>query len=703
PVKRRITITGNTGLAVLYGVYQYLSDLGVRWLAPGDIGTNIPRFADVHIRAGKRSYSPSFDYRCLSLSSTPENHFGGTDIQTAYYDYQLYLLRNRTQFEHNRMRYATRGAFAFNLVHGNGGHGIKARTGLDKADITKQPERFALVTESGVQKRRFDGGQVCFTNRENIQRAIESCVAFFREMERTKGSRCSDLDDLYIVEVSQSDCSGYCECENCAKVAGKGPGGKDRLAWHFWNLVAKALDEKMPGKLIGVISPYMDLTQPPDDVKIEPNIMVITPLVFSWEKAPENKESYPFPKSFAQCVSRIKGAGATVLQSYSYLNFPWSPTPLHILDAAQGFAKLGYRRYHLEAMQRSEYAWPIVWSLAQFTWDSTKDPREYLKEFCREYYGAPYDQDVLWILEDMTRRAYVMERMNYGSCLDTSSMFPDELIKKARDRLVGAVRQSQGRPQARLRRFRDAMEAQFRLAETYRAYCKALNNRTAEDIADFEKRASGLETFWQQNDLKSISTTARTPQVAAQNMLKTDFAHLKPSARKEIDGKGPGDERWMQELFAGSEPPRSLPNLFPLPEIWKFHIDYDNRGIEDGYFRVEHDDSKGWPAVSTWNFPSAQGYDVQIGGYFWYRVKFRAPLFPAGKKVFLRIGALDDSGDVYLNGIKVGSQPPGDWDKSFAMDVTKQIRPGAENVLAVHGYDSGGREGVWRPSALYTD
>jgi len=61
-------------------------------------------------------------------------------------------------------------------------------------------------------------------------------------------------------------------------------------------------------------------------------------------------------------------------------------------------------------------------------------------------------------------------------------------------------------------------------------------------------------------------------------------------------------------------------------------------------------------------------------------------------------------GDIGTNSVKVGSQPePRDWDKSFAMDVTEQIKAGEENVLAVHGYDSGGAEGVWRPSALYTD
>ena len=703
---RRVHITGNTGLAVLYGVYQYLGDLGVRWLAPGEVGTNVPRYADIPIRPGERKYSPSFASRALALSSTPENHFGGTNIKDALYDYLLYLIRNRTQLGRFSV---SRGAFGFNVCGTGSGHSVKPMTGLTRTKVAKglmeeQPERFALVTGSDfVQKRRYEGGQVCFTNETNIRTAIESCIAHFEKLKETESERGSDLDEDYTVPMGLSDCFGICECESCTKIAGKGPNSKDRLVWWFWNRVARGLDEKMPGRIMAVHSPYMDLTQPPDDVTVEPNIMVVTPLVFSWEKAPENKESYPFPKTFLQWATRTREAGAA-LGCYNYLNFPWSPTPLLVLDAAQGYAKLGYKHYHLEAMQRSEYAWPIVWSLAQFTWDSSREPRDYLKEFCREYYGAPYDESVLWILEEMTQNAYTMERINFGGAFDTSYMLPDKLIGGARGRLRNAVRQSQGKQQERLRRFTNAMEAQFRLAETYRAYCKALNHRTAADIADFEKRARGLQDFWRKRNLKAISTSARTPEVAAGLFLKTDFSTLKPAARKELQGKGPADERWMAELFAGAKVQRDPPNLFPLPEIWRFHLDYDNKGLEQGYSKVDYDDSKGWQPLSSWNFPASQGYGSQIGGYFWHRVRFTAPKFPAGRKVLLRIGSLDDTGDVYLNGVKVGTQPePRNWDKSFAMDITAAVKPGEANVLAVHGYDSGGAEGVWRPSAIYTE
>ncbi len=44
-----------------------------------------------------------------------------------------------------------------------------------------------------------------------------------------------------------------------------------------------------------------------------------------------------------------------------------------------------------------------------------------------------------------------------------------------------------------------------------------------------------------------------------------------------------------------------------------------------------------------------------------------------------------------------------EWNKSFAVDVTKFIKPDKENLLTIHGHDVEGAAGVWRPSALYTD
>jgi hypothetical protein len=425
-------------------------------------------------------------------------------------------------------------------------------------------------------------------------------------------------------------------------------------------------------------------------------------LVYSWEKAPENKDSYPFPKAFLKNITNIRKAGAT-LGCYNYLNYPWSPTPIHILDAAEGYARQGYKHYHLEAMQRTEYTWPLVWALAQYTWNSKQNPRTYLKEYCNDYYGKKYGNAIYQLFVEMTDNALKMERIIFGAPSDTSYMLPDALISKAKGVLRNALRNTQGKEHERIRRFSIAMETQFQLAQTYRAYVKALNLRTGDAINDFRKRAKKLQQFWVSNNLEAINTTGRTPKVAVEQFLKVDFSKMKPAAAKKLTGLAPKEKAWMQQLFAGEDVPTNISNLTPLSEIWKFRADIDNKGIEKGWVKTDYDDSQdGWNDISTWNFIESQGFK-KVDGYFCYRLKFNAPDFPAGKKVFLRIGSLDDTGDVYLNGVKVGSQPdPKNWNKSFEIDVTKAIKPGKENVLAVYGYDAGGGCGIWRPSALYT-
>ena len=125
-----VTIRGNTSLAVLYGVYQYLENLGIRFLAPGESGTNIPGTDGIRVVKGKKKYTPSFEMRTFSLSSTADNHFAGNG-PSAVRDYQLWLLRNRAHLS----RFAAKG-FDFGKSPYIAGHYIKPMT-----DLTPQAVR----------------------------------------------------------------------------------------------------------------------------------------------------------------------------------------------------------------------------------------------------------------------------------------------------------------------------------------------------------------------------------------------------------------------------------------------------------------------------------------------------------------------------------------------------------------------------------
>ena len=70
-----VTIRGNTSLAVLYGVYQYLENLGIRFLAPGESGTNIPGTDGIRVVKGKKKISYASSFACNELEKPYSDKF----------------------------------------------------------------------------------------------------------------------------------------------------------------------------------------------------------------------------------------------------------------------------------------------------------------------------------------------------------------------------------------------------------------------------------------------------------------------------------------------------------------------------------------------------------------------------------------------------------------------------------------------------
>ncbi|MDL2355757.1 MAG: beta-galactosidase GalB [Pseudomonadota bacterium] len=84
--------------------------------------------------------------------------------------------------------------------------------------------------------------------------------------------------------------------------------------------------------------------------------------------------------------------------------------------------------------------------------------------------------------------------------------------------------------------------------------------------------------------------------------------------------------------------------------------------------------------------PFKQEYQGETGklawwGVAWYRKRFVAPAGDAGRRVYLDIDGAMSHATVWLNGQQVGAWPYGYT--SFRVDLTAQLKPGADNVLAI--------------------
>ena len=688
----RVTISGNTSLAVLYGIYQYLSDQGIRWFEPGKSGTNIPRLASLKINERHVMYTPSFHYRCLDFSGWHDTIFDYSDPEKyqekIHYEYDLWLLRNRLIFDrsiHNKHY------FNFNHFAAPAGHSLRKKCKLYPKDFQKTPERFPLVTRNFKQERTASNAQICFTNELNFRNAVKSCLEHFRNLEKTKNFRNTDLDEIAdVVDMSLEDCTGICECNECRKVSGSAPLWRDRLVWHFMNRIAMELNRKMPGKKIMLFAPYFELTKPPADVNIESNIIAIACRSLTWLNTPENTKSYPFVKNHKENIESTAKAGA-LMQAYDYFLWAETPQPLAILAAAKYYAEKGFKRYHAEVMSRNEMIWPLLWTLAQFTWDTSRDPYQLLDEFCMQYYGQKNGKLVLEILQKIDANSRTIHRIIYGGPADTSLMLPDSFINEYRPKLEQAVKHSTEKELERMRRFSDCLELQMRYAEIYRAYCHALNQRTPLQIRQFKEKTEKFYRFWFEKQMIRYCSPAIYKKI--QNFRNVNFHKLLPQ------GRPLSLEQRIKELFSGTAVP-AYQEIFWLPENWKFQLDIEDRGLKKNWHSSKFDDSK-WPLISTWAMYENQGY-TDVDGRFWYRTAVDIPKF-TGDKVILRIGSLDDDGEVYVNGKLVYRGVDADmWDKSFGINVTNIIKQGARNVIAIRGYDATGGGGLWRHCAIYT-
>ncbi|NLC58438.1 MAG: hypothetical protein GX774_16515 [Armatimonadetes bacterium] len=150
------------------------------------------------------------------------------------------------------------------------------------------------------------------------------------------------------------------------------------------------------------------------------------------------------------------------------------------------------------------------------------------------------------------------------------------------------------------------------------------------------------------------------------------------------------DETVFGDLWEAHEP------LLDLPLEWRFRLDPEDRGVRRGWARAELDEA-GWTPIQireVWDVQNYSGYT----GHAWYRVRFRAPRLPAGKRLYLAFGAVDESAWVYVNGRQAGKHDvgPSGFDKRFLIDVTKHLKPNAENVVAVRVLNTIGVGGIWR-------
>ncbi len=131
-----------------------------------------------------------------------------------------------------------------------------------------------------------------------------------------------------------------------------------------------------------------------------------------------------------------------------------------------------------------------------------------------------------------------------------------------------------------------------------------------------------------------------------------------------------------------------------LNGLWQFELGDNPQWSESGY------NDNHWDRIyvpSTWEDEGFPGYD----GYAWYRIRFKIDSKYSDQVLYLRLGAIDDVDETYLNGRLLGYKgnfPPdfvtwAHFKRQYRINNTLLNFHG-ENILAVKVFDAGGVGGI---------
>jgi hypothetical protein len=352
---RQLLIVGGAQRGTLYGVYTFLDTLGCRWYAR-DVSV-IPNRPTLTVAPLDEMQKPAFEYREPFFREAADKDWAA---------------RNRMNGASMALDASTGGKFDYYpFVH-------TAYLILPAEKYFKDhPEYYALVDG----QRRSERAQLCLTN-PNVLRLTVTTVLDWMEQH----------PEASIYSVSQNDCEGWCECENCLRVEQEEGGAHSGPILRFVNAVAAEVGKKHPDKLIDTLA-YWYSEPPPLHVRPLPNVRIrLCPIGVCEAHAYENCKDDAYFMNHLRAWSKITNQ----LYIWHYVtNFAHYLLPFPDFDELAAnipmYRKNGVVGIFLEGDFADggggENAELRSYVMARLLWNPSVDVNKTINEFMAAYYG----------------------------------------------------------------------------------------------------------------------------------------------------------------------------------------------------------------------------------------------------------------------------------------------------------------------------
>lgn len=462
------------------------------------------------------------------------------------------------------------------------------------------------------------------------------------------------------------------------------------------NRVAQAVSAKYPHVKFGMLA-YVDYTRPPVREPVHAAIVPqIAPITFS-RAHPMNDLNEPNNRMLQYLVNGwAKLSPATSYYFYAYnLAETASPNPMlakwgHDVPYALGAGKCRY--WQPETIANFETSLHALYMSNRLAWNPEQKPADIYDEINTRFYGhAARPMTAYWqVIDDCWTKTPEYSGCGFGHV----RRFTPERMAQARSLMNQAVQACQ----TEVEKLRVGM-AEASLSEL------ELFMKLRHDLADgrFSTLAGDAQRYVE--TMNKLGEKYR-PQFAFFRLGWTSDVGL--------------SVRYFMEFYKhtyddATRLARDFKLLTPaLLRQWKYQRDKNKTGEAAGWSKPDFDDAA-WKttdvAAETW---STLGYHNDMG-MMWYRTRIAVPAVPAGKKVFLWLGATDGRAKLFVNGRPISYvDPQGKSADSFSsychpasFDITSAVQSGKENQISIlctrEFLNELGTGGLIAPAALYCE
>ncbi len=686
----RIRIVGGRGVGAdqtvlhdrgsLYGAYDLLNELGVRWFRPEPWGEVLPPSSFFKLAVGKRHSNPVYKYRYgMNIYQT---FYPRRDTMTPeekklnegeWAMVETWGIRNR---QNTNLRDAKErgGCYRINFAHAYQylvPHEIYFKT---------HPEYFALINGKRSSDPR---AQLCVSNPEVQEIAYRSLRKAMRNTPQQE-----------IFSVGPNDGHLWCECKACKAMddpklmsAHTGKISLSNRVVAFANLLAEKLQAEFPHQRLGWYA-YSAETEAPTKVKkLMPNTAVMI-VAFAGRFSDYSRGLYdsssPQNALFRQTLADWKAMAAesgSELLTHDYWAFYLWPGPLPVIHTMTDRLRIYHRDFNIVGQYNETHpCWgPQGMGYYFYTWllrNPDADVEAEKAIYYAGYYG-PAEQSMRAYHEELENAARKGPYFGSGG-FQIENLFTQELLDRIAPMIQQALRETEGK--APYDRRVQGVAAGFEYASRFRRF---LTLRAEGKIREALKEIDDLAAYFRSFEDGSVFDVRSSNR----GTMMTIF----DGYRKEVDKAA--------AVFALFDNPKMVQHF---QKNWRFQTDPNDEGLERNWHATTDDTD--WPHIEAGKAWQQQGYP-QFQGVAWYRRELTPPALVPGKRLILWFEAVDGSATVYLNGKAIKDHPLGPkgegYDDPFYVDITDLLKPGEPHQLAVRVRKDSAFGGITRNVSIF--